>query len=208
MKVYVSPLTDGYPQFCFSIVDYYDESTMLFVWQKLVILPKDNSITSADTAIAFIKAAAYTEATSQGYTITDADFICNWPINGLPSLTRTFTNPTRSLNSAFQISTTQVAAVSYAVDVAATLSLTTGQTGTVVLEYADDMAFTTNVKTVQSSINGNAGTLAIGLGLTQTATATLTGVIPVGKYVRLRTVNTVGTPTFTFRTAQEVLSNN
>lgn len=120
-------------------------------------------------------------------------------------VTRTFNNPSRSLNSAFQISTTQDAFVSYAVDVAATLSLVTGQTGTVTLQYADDSGFTTNVKTIQASVNGNTGSLTIGLNLTQTATATVSGMVPAGKYAKLVTANTTGTPTFTFKTAQEVL---
>lgn len=111
---------------------------------------------------------------------------------------------TRALNTAFQISSTNIVSVTYAVDIAATLSLTSGQSGTVVLEYADDSAFTTNVTTVQSSTNGNSGALTIGLNLVQTTTATLTGYVPAGKYVRLRTVNTTGTPTFTFKTGQEV----
>lgn len=118
---------------------------------------------------------------------------------------RSFSYPTRSLNTAFQPSTSRDCFVSYSVDIACTLSLTTGQSGSVILEYADDSGITTNVKTVQSTANANTGTLAIGLALTQTATASLTGIIPTGKYVRLRTVNTTGTPTFTYRGSQEVL---
>lgn len=116
---------------------------------------------------------------------------------------RTPAFPTRSLNTAFQPSTTTDVIVSYAVDIACTLTLTGGQTGTVVLEYADDSGISTNVKTVQSTANANTGTLTIGLSLTQTATASLSGVIPAGKWVRLRTVNTTGTPTFTYRSAAE-----
>lgn len=119
--------------------------------------------------------------------------------------TRSFANPTRSLNSAFQISTTRDAMVSYTVDISATLTLTGGATGTVTLEYADDSGFTTNVVTVQSSANGNTGALTIGLSLTQIGTASLCGVIPANKYVRIRTTNTAGTPSFSYRTAQEVL---
>lgn len=132
-------------------------------------------------------------------TITEADI--QYPTLRVPS----FANPSRSLNSAFQVSTDRNAVVNYTVDIAATLSLTTGQTGTVTLKYADDSGMTTNVVTVQSAVNGNGGTLAIGLGLTQTASASLGGMIPAGKYVKLVTANTVGTPTFTFRAAQEVL---
>lgn len=116
-----------------------------------------------------------------------------------------FATTTRSLNSAFQISATRATFVSYTVDVATTLSLTGGQTGTVSLQYADDSGFTTNVKTVQSSVNGNTGTLTLGLAITQTGTAAVTGMIPAGKYVKLVTANTTGTPTFTYRAGQEVL---
>lgn len=205
-KVFVMPIETNYPTNWYSIVSFYDTTSQNFVWNKVVFFPKDNSILTTNDAIAYTRAAAYTEATNQGYTITDADFIANWPITGLstPS-TPTFNNPTRTLNSAFQISSTQPARVSYAVSIAATLSLTTGQSGTVVLEYADDSGFTTNVKTVQSSINGNTGSLTIGLNLVQTVTATIAGEVPAAKYVRLRTVNNTSTPTFTFVSAQEVL---
>lgn len=116
-----------------------------------------------------------------------------------------FGTTTRSLNTAFKISTASTTFVSYTVDIASTLSLVSGDTGTVTLEYADDSGFTTNVKTVQTSANGNTGTLAIGLGLTQTSTAALTGIIPANKWVRISTANTVGTPTFTYRGQQEVV---
>lgn len=122
----------------------------------------------------------------------------------LPSA-MSFATPTRSLNSAFQVSASRASFVSYTVDIATTLSLTGGQTGTVTLQYADDSGFTTNVKSIQSSVNGNTGTLTIGLALTQTASAAVTGIIPAGKYVRIATANTTGTPTFTYRTGQEVL---
>lgn len=118
---------------------------------------------------------------------------------------RTFNNPTRSLNSAFQISTTQDTAVSYSVDIAASLSLTGGQAGTVYLRYADDSAHTTNVKEVCRFAASNTGTLTIGLALNQIATGTLSGIIPASKYAKMVTNNDTGTPTFTYRNAQEVL---
>lgn len=119
--------------------------------------------------------------------------------------TMAFATPTRGLNgTAFQVDASRAAFVSYTVDVACTLSLTGGQTGTVTLQYADDSAFTTNVTTVQSSVSGNTGTLTVGLSLTQTTTASLTGLIPAGKYVKILTANTAGTPVFTYRSAQEV----
>lgn len=128
--------------------------------------------------------------------------VCTIPDGGA---SRSFSSPSRSLNTAFQPSTTRDAQVSYSVDIATSVSLAGGAVGTVFLEYADDSGFTTNVVEVGRTVNGNTGTLVVGLTLNQTATAQLNGLVPASKYARLRTVNTTGTPTFTFRSAQEVL---
>lgn len=132
------------------------------------------------------------------------DYIKNKPT--IPSATsRSFSSPTRSLNTAFQASTTRDAQVSYSVDIATSVSLSGGAVGTVYLRYADDSGFTTNVVEVGRTVNGNTGTLVVGLTLNQTATAQVNGIIPSGKYVKLVTENTTGTPTFTWRSGQEVL---
>lgn len=112
----------------------------------------------------------------------------------------------RSLNSAYQISALRNALVSYSVEIECTLTVSGGETGTVFLEIADDSGFTTNVQELCRSVNGNSGTLTIGLSLTQTLVANVEGVVPGGKYVRLRTDNTAGTPTFTYRSGQETLN--
>jgi|SRR6185312_34371 len=130
----------------------------------------------------------------------------DWETVTIPAVvTRAFSAPTRTLNSAFQISTTQDAQVSYSVDIATTVSLSGGAVGTLYLRYADDSGFTTNVVEVGRTVNGNTGTLVVGLTLNQTATAQVNGMIPSGKYVKLVTENTTGTPSFTWRSGQEVL---
>lgn len=141
-------------------------------------------------------------SSDQGYGLTLADISWN---EGRPSSPRAFANPSRTLNSAFQISTARDAQVSYSVDISTALTLSGGQSGTVFVEYADDSGFTTNVVEIGRFVNGNTGTLALGLAITQVNTATVAGIVPAGKYVRLRTANTTGTPTFTFRSSQEVL---
>lgn len=118
--------------------------------------------------------------------------------------TRTYSNPSRSLNTAFQVSTTQDSRVRYSVRIANTLTLSGGAAGDVVLEYADNSGFTTNVKEVGRVGNGNTGTLVVGLTLNDAIAVQVDGEIPAGKYVRLRTSNTTGTPTYTILTAQEV----
>lgn len=118
---------------------------------------------------------------------------------------RSFAYSTRSLNTCFQVSATRDAMVSYAVDIAATLSLSGGQQGTVFLEVFTDSGCTTGTQEVTRATNGNTGTLTIGLNTVQTSTARLSGVVPAGMYLRLRTANDTGTPSFTSRPSQEVL---
>jgi hypothetical protein len=204
-KAFIQVVNTNYPSNQYTFIDFYDTTTMSFISNKLVFLPKDNSILTSNDMIAYVKAAAYTEAGVKGYTITDADIISSFPLNGFP--TPSFAYPSRTLGTAFQISTSRNARVSYAVQIAATLSLTTGQSGIVILEYADDSGFTTNVVTVQSGINANTGSLALGLNLTQTVMVTLSGDVPAAKYVRVRTVSNTGTPSFTWVNSQEVLYN-
>lgn len=114
---------------------------------------------------------------------------------------RSYATPTRTLNTAYQVSTTQDAHVSYAIDISVTSVLLAGTQGTVFLEYADNSAMTTNLVTVSSGTSSTGGVLNV----TNISTAGVIGIVPAGKFVRLRTANTTGTPTFTFRSAQEVL---
>ncbi len=127
------------------------------------------------------------------------DFIKNKPA------ARSQSSASRSLNSAFQPSATRDSLVNYSVDISVSLSLTTGQAGTVYLEVASDSGFTTNVQELSRFANANTGTLTIGLALVQTVTGTMSGYVPAGYYVRLRTQNNTSTPTFTYRSGQEVL---
>jgi hypothetical protein len=123
----------------------------------------------------------------------------------LISSNRSQSSASRSLNSAFQVSSTRWSTVRYSVDISTTVSLTGGAVGRVILETATNSGFTTGVQELQSFGNGNTGTLVVGLVLTQSATACLSGDVPPGNYVRLRTVNITGTPTFNYISGQEVL---
>lgn len=126
-------------------------------------------------------------------------------LNAVSTSTRAFSSPTRAVNTAYQSSTTRDTDVRASVDITTTLSLTGGTTGKVTLQYADDSGFTTNVVTVQQYTNSNTGTLTIGLNTSQIGTADLSGIIPAGKYYRLATTNTTGTPTFGTPVVSEVL---
>lgn len=122
-----------------------------------------------------------------------------------PQYARVQSSASRSLNSGFQISTLRDCMVHYSVDIAATMSLIAGQTGTIFLEIASNSGFSTNLQELGRFVNGNSGTLTIGLNLTQTVSGNLSGFVPAGYYCRIRTDNTSGTPTFTYRSGQEVL---
>ncbi len=126
-------------------------------------------------------------------------------ILAIVAASRTQSAATRSLNSIFQISATKGAFVNYSVDVSTSLTLTTGQSGTVIFEIASNSGFTANVQEVSRFTNANTGALAIGLSLTQTVTGNLGGYVPPGYYARLRTINNTGTPTFTYQSGQELL---
>lgn len=109
----------------------------------------------------------------------------------------------RSLNTAFVPSATRPAFVNYTVDIVATITLTGGQTGTVFLETSPDNSTWT---TILSGTSGNTGALTIGLSLTSTGTVTLSGFVPANYYARIRTANTTGTPSFSYRSGLETLS--
>jgi hypothetical protein len=112
---------------------------------------------------------------------------------------------TRALNTIFQVNANRWSTVRYSVDISTTVSLTGSQIGQVILETATNAAFTIGVQTLQVFSNGNSGTLVIGLVLTQLCTACLSADIPPGNYVRLRTVNVTGVPTYTYQAGQEVI---
>lgn len=118
---------------------------------------------------------------------------------------RSFAYQTRALNTCFQISASRDALVTYSVDIATSLSLTAGQQGTVFLRIYTDSGCSAGVQELTRFVNGQTGTLTIGLALTQNVTGTLTGVIPAGSYVQLVTQNNAGSPTYTARPGQEVL---
>lgn len=118
---------------------------------------------------------------------------------------RSFNYTTRSLNTCFQVSSTRDALVSYSVDILTSLSLVAGQQGTVYMRIYTNSSCTTGTQEVVRFVNGQTGTLTIGLALSQNVTGTLSGIIPAGVWVQLVTENNTGTPTFTARPGQEVL---
>lgn len=112
---------------------------------------------------------------------------------------------TRSLNTAFQISSSRDANVQYAVQTTITASIAGGQDGDVFLDIASDSGFTANVQSLDVAPCSQTYTLAIALQGVQKCAAQVRGFVPAGYYARIRTVNNTGTPAYLFRLGQEVL---
>lgn len=193
------------------IFQFQGGSNGSFIWYKIATPLNFESIASSLLS---------TVATTGSYndlldkpTMPSAQIQSDWTQSNTSSLdyiknkpaSRSQSSATRSLNSGFQASATRDSLVNYSVDVSCTLSLTSGQSGTVFLEIASDSGFTMNVQELGRFTNSSTGTLAIGLNLVQVMTGNLQGYIPSGYYCRLRTANNTGTPTFTYQSGQEIL---
>lgn len=183
-------------------VQFFDESTD----QATSATSIDMNASESHDVAAFVSnltTKILTYASNHSYSMTAADII--WlglsDVNGI----RSFTTPSRTINTAFQISTTRDAMAFYSVSIPTNLSLSGGENGAVVLEYADDSGISTNVVTVGTVRNGNTGTLTLGLNTLASMGCQVSGMIPAGKYVRLRPVDTTGSPVQAFVSAQEVL---
>lgn len=132
--------------------------------------------------------------------------------SGVLSCTVTGTNPqaqssaTHTIGTTgWQVSTMRPAAVHYSVSIATALSLTGGSAGYISMEIASDSGFTTNLQEIGRFSNTQTGTLTVGLALSQVVGGSISGFVPTGYYVRLKSVNVTATPTYTYVCGQEVL---
>lgn len=161
------------------------------------------------------------DAGTQSFTVVGGDFV--WAGENFLSPTQ-ITNLTQSkfvtdgvshsfvttaaAANGFQVSSTRDALVSYTVTVSSAVQI--GVVGNVGGYCVLEVASTNSTTAGDWKEKGRVGTgqnigLAIALSSTQTASATLTSMVPMGFYSRLRTVNSNGTPTYTYVTGTEVL---
>lgn len=125
----------------------------------------------------------------------------------------TWTVQTRSIvtstsGGGFLVSSTKASDVNYAVTVstAVQIGVTTNVGGYIVLEICATNSATAGDWIDTGSrvgLSQNIG-LALALSSTQTVTGTLHSMVPPGFYVRLRSVNSNGTPTYAFNSGQEL----
>lgn len=130
----------------------------------------------------------------------------------LPSPSMTITNGvsrsmvTSTSATGFQISSTKKTMVVYSVKISTSSTIGGSAEGEVYLETAATNSITPSDWTTISKISsGQTITLAIALQSVQPITGQLIGMIAVGNYVRLRSNNVSGTPTYTYITGQETI---
>lgn len=106
----------------------------------------------------------------------------------------------------FQVSSTRNSLVNYSTTIVTTASIGGNQTGVVVLEIAPTNSATpSDWVEVSRYTNGQALTLAITLQSVQTMSGQLSAFVPAGWYAKLRSINTSGTPSYSYNSGQETL---
>lgn len=125
--------------------------------------------------------------------------------------TRSMATTTRSIvtgtgATGFQVSATRDAEVRYSTTIVTTSSILGSQVGTDVLEIGPtNSATSTDWSEIGRCTNGTAYTLAVAIQGVSTQACQITGYVPASYYVKIRSINVSGTPTFTYNSGQEVL---
>ena len=147
------------------------------------------------------------EATNQSYSMTTAD-ITSGAFQG-----KVFNfSPGRSIvtgtgATGWQISPTRDSFVTYTPKITTTSSIGSSQEGYVVLEIAPTNSATAgDWVEVARLTNGQTVTLALALQSVQPISAPLSAYVPAAYYVKVRSVNVTGTPSYSMISGQEVLA--
>lgn len=111
---------------------------------------------------------------------------------------RTYSLSARTLNTAFQPSTTNDCIVIYYIQITSTLSLTGGQSGSVTLQTSP----TNSAYTITGTqTNNSTGSLTIGLNTANVQTCSIISYVPKGYYVKLVSS---GSSTFAYQNGIEI----
>jgi hypothetical protein len=129
----------------------------------------------------------------------------------LTTVPRSFSYPTRSIvtttaSTGFQPGSSRDCEASYAVQITTTSNISSGTQGTIYLEIAATNSTTPSAwSIIDQQTSGQTFSLAVAVQCVQIQSVKLNGVIPAGYYARIRSANTVGTPTFSVLVSAEVL---
>lgn len=131
--------------------------------------------------------------------------------NGL-SISSYTNTPVRSIvttaaaANGWQLSATHWSSANYSVTIVATSTISGSQVGIVVFEIAaTDSVTASDWKEVARTPNGTALSLAVVLQNVGTGGSASGAWIPPGYWLRLRSISSSGTPSFTFNSGQELL---
>jgi len=106
----------------------------------------------------------------------------------------------------WQISATKDSTVRYSVGINTSVSLSGNSSGYVVLEMAPTNSATAGDWVECARVpSGQSGTLVVGLVLNQVGGGMLEANVPAGYYVKLRSVDVAGTPTYTYNSGQKTI---
>lgn len=161
-------------------------------------------VTSSGNITANLNTSGVTPGTYNYVTVNTKGIVTagsNKTINNSPN--RSIVSTAAAANG-WQISATRDADVRYSVTISTSISLGGVSSGYIVLEIA-----ATNSSTASDWVeigrvsNLQSGALVVGLTLNQTMGAPLAGTVPAGYYVRQRSVNVSGTPTYATNGQQE-----
>jgi hypothetical protein len=129
-------------------------------------------------------------------------------VPGAPSINNTPSLSIQTVAAAAngtRISTTNNVGVNYSVTINTSVSISGNSSGYVVLEVCPTNSTTaSDWLEIARVINGQSGTLVIGLTLNQAGGGMIGGMIPIGYYHRLRLVTVAGTPSATFNSGQQI----
>lgn len=113
---------------------------------------------------------------------------------------------TASNQTGFQISASRDALAIYSCTIVSSASISGAALGVLALETALTNSTTPSDWTeISRTTTGQAVSLAVVLNSISTGATPVIGFIPAGCYVRLREINTSGTPTYSFNSGQEIL---
>ena len=158
-----------------------------------------NSDWSAGSGLAQILNKPTTVA---GYGITDALKVPTITASVSHTLTTVATDNTKT----WQMSSTRPSHGTYAVKISVTSTIGGPSEGNVILEVCSTNSTTAgDWVALPRTSNGQTITLAVVLNSVQPVTSTVSGWVPAGWYVRLRTVAVSGSPTFTYDTGEEAV---
>lgn len=122
-------------------------------------------------------------------------------IDALGVAASTFNYPSRALNSCYQISGTKDADFHYKVDVSSGTLLSGTATGTVTATSYTNSGCTTGSQIIADGAASQGAALGI-LSVSQIASVSIDGTLSAGKWIKITTANTAGTPSFVIRSVQ------